>query len=69
MMKNLGLDLNAFEDDGPICLQFSYNGFESMQFIANIGSSILFILLYLIIWVINFILMKISYYFNILLGV
>ena len=50
MMKGIGLDGDLIENDDPINLQFSQNGFESMQFMVNIGSTLLFVVGYLALW-------------------
>jgi hypothetical protein len=52
MMKNLGLDFDLIEKDEPMNLEFSQNGFESMQFLRNIGTTLIFITLYLSAWII-----------------
>ena len=52
MMKNLGLDFDLIENDEPMNLEFSQNGFESMQFLRNIGTTLIFITLYLSAWII-----------------
>lgn len=52
MMKNLGLDFDLIENDEPMNLEFSQNGFESMQFLRNIGATLIFITLYLSAWII-----------------
>ena len=50
MMKGIGLDVDLIENDDPINLQFSQNGFESKQFMVNIGSTLLFVVGYLVLW-------------------
>ena len=50
MMKGIGLDVDVIENDEPMNLQFSQNGFDSMQFMANIGSTLLFVVGYLALW-------------------
>jgi hypothetical protein len=51
-MKGIGLDGDLIENDDPINLQFSQNGFESMQFMVNIGSTLLFVVGYLAWWLV-----------------
>ena len=60
MMKNIGLDFDVLVEDDPISLQFSQNGFESKQFLVNIGSTLFFIVIYLVMWVILLLLMRMS---------
>ncbi len=60
MMKNIGLDFDVLVEDDPISLQFSQNGFESKQFLVNIGSTLFFIVIYLAMWVILLLLMRMS---------
>ncbi len=50
MMKGIGLDVDLIENDDPMNLQFSQNGFESMQFMVNIGSTLLCVVGYLALW-------------------
>ena len=52
MMKNLGLDFDLIENDNPMNLEFSQNGFESMFFLRNIGATLIFVTLYLTAWII-----------------
>ncbi len=47
-MNSLGLDIENIEDDKSFSSQFSENGFESMQFLKNSGSSVIFLLLYVL---------------------
>ena len=49
-MKGIGLDVDLIENDDPINLQFSQNGFESKQFMVNIGSTLLFVVGYFALW-------------------
>jgi hypothetical protein len=56
LMKRMGLDFDLIENDEPINLEFSQNGFESMQFLRNIGATLLYIILYFCAWMLLFIL-------------
>ena len=58
-MKGIGLDLDVEEDD-PINLQFSQNGFDSKQFMANIGSTLLLIVGYVALWLVLLLLIRID---------
>jgi hypothetical protein len=49
-MKSMGLDFDLIENDSPMNLEFSQNGFESKQFLKNIGATLLFVILYLAAW-------------------
>jgi hypothetical protein len=69
MMKSIGLDLDSIENSDSISLQFSQNGFESKQFLANIGSTLLFLVFYLAMWIFLLLLMRISSVWPSFLGV
>jgi hypothetical protein len=58
MWKYIGLDYDSI-DDNPLNGFFSENGFDSTVFIKNIGSTLIFVLLYLFGWVV-LLLLKIS---------
>jgi hypothetical protein len=61
MLKGIGLDVDLIENDDPMNLQFSQNGFESMQFMVNIGSTLLFVVGYLALWLFLLFLSRIHY--------
>ena len=58
LCKYIGLDYDSI-DDNPLNGYFSENGFDSTLLIKNIGSTLIFVLLYLFSWVV-LLLLKIS---------
>ena len=67
MMKGIGLNFESIENDDPISLPFSESGFESKQFLKNSGSSLVFVILYIIGWIFLFIIRLISSHFAVCL--
>jgi hypothetical protein len=54
----VGLDYDSI-DDNPLNEYFSENGFDSTLFIKNLGSTLIFVLLYFLSWFV-LLLLKIS---------
>ena len=67
MMKGIGLDFDRIENDDPMNLQFSENGFGSKQFLVNIGSTLLFIVGYLALWLLLLLLSRIQSFWPLIL--
>jgi hypothetical protein len=58
-----GIDLEEnLKDDEPLNLQFDEFGFQSKQFLKNSGSSLIFIIFYLMGWCLLIILLLASKY-------
>jgi hypothetical protein len=49
-MGGIGVDYGTVKNDTAINAQFSDNGFDSLQFLKNSGSSFFFLLIYIFSW-------------------
>ena len=60
LMTEIGLDMEDVENDDAVNLFFDENGFQSKQFLKNAGSTLFFIVLYLIGWTVLFIFQRLA---------
>ena len=63
-MSSLGIDLEKATNDTAINIQFSENGFNSKQFLKNSGSSLIFLMMYMIGWIVLLFLSLLSRFSN-----
>jgi hypothetical protein len=49
-LNTIGLDIDGVKNDAALTIEFENNGFQSKQFIKNAGSSLIYILIYLLGW-------------------
>ncbi len=56
------METDTVKNDKALSIEFENNGFQSMQFIKNAGSSLIFIMLYLMGWITLFVITIISKY-------
>ena len=49
-MADIGLEIDDIPNDSPVNINFSQNGYDSMLFIKNAGSVIIFIALLIFCW-------------------
>jgi hypothetical protein len=58
----MGMYTDEVKNDKALSIEFENNGYQSKQFIKNAGSSLIFIMVYLMGWLILFIITIISKY-------
>ena len=49
-LEIIGLDTDSVDNDSSITMEFENIGYQSKQFIKNVGSSFIYILIYFIGW-------------------
>ena len=60
-MSTIDLDIDNIPDDDPININFSENGYDSKAFLKNADSTLIFMTLYLLGWLILLIIKLISF--------
>ena len=60
-MAAIDIDIDNIPDDKPININFSGIGYESKAFLKNVGSTLLFITIYLLGWLFLLFLKLISF--------
>jgi hypothetical protein len=59
-MNGISLNIDNIENDEAINIFFEENGFQSKQFLKNTGSTLIFLVFYILGWVFLFIVSRIA---------
>jgi hypothetical protein len=59
-MNGISLNIDNIENDEAINIFFEENGFQSKQFLKNAGSTLIFLVFYILGWVFLFIVSRIA---------